>query len=71
MSHPVARFFIRRKVGDVKYKALAQHVVPLMKRWLPQRIGVQQCLNEYIRIHRFSPYITKNPSEFTHMNAFR
>jgi len=36
MRHPVARFFVRRKVGGAKFRTLAQHVVPLMKSRLPE-----------------------------------
>ena len=30
MNNPVARFFIRRKVGEAKFKTLVRHVVPLV-----------------------------------------
>jgi ferredoxin len=36
MRHPVARLFIRRKVGRAKFKTLERHVVPLMNSRLPE-----------------------------------
>ncbi len=36
MGNPVARFFIRRKVGEAKFKTLVRHVAPLMKSRLPE-----------------------------------
>ena len=36
MNNPLARFFIRQKVGPAKYKTLKNHVVPLMKSRLPE-----------------------------------
>lgn len=36
MRNPVARFFIRRKVGKAKFKTLENHVVPLMENRLPE-----------------------------------
>ncbi len=36
MGTPVARFFIRRKVGEAMFKTLVRHVVPLMKSRLPE-----------------------------------
>jgi ferredoxin len=36
MNNPIARFFIRQKVGLAKYKTIKNHVVPLMKSRLPE-----------------------------------
>jgi len=36
MRNPIARFFIRRKVGKAKFKTLENHVVPLMENRLPE-----------------------------------
>lgn len=36
MRHPVARLLVRRKVGADKFRALEQHVVPLMESRLPE-----------------------------------
>lgn len=35
MSHPVARWFVRRGAGHKKFTTLTQHVVPMMKSRLP------------------------------------
>ncbi len=36
MKNPLARYFIRRKVGKAKFHTLESHVVPLMKSRLPE-----------------------------------
>jgi ferredoxin len=36
MSNPIARIFIRHKVGASKFKTIKNHVVPLMKSRLPE-----------------------------------
>ena len=36
MGNPIARFFIRRKVGKEKFNTIKNHVVPLMKSRLPE-----------------------------------
>ncbi|MFZ6027991.1 MAG: nitroreductase family protein [Chloroflexota bacterium] len=35
VSHPVARWVVRRKVGGEKFATLTQHVVPMMEKRLP------------------------------------
>jgi nitroreductase len=48
MSNPVARHFVRRKVGEAKFKTLVQHVVPLMKSRLPElRQGTEDTITRY------------------------
>jgi len=48
MSNPVARFFIRRKIGNAKFKTVAQHVVPLMKSRLPElKQGTEDTITRY------------------------
>lgn len=45
MHHPVARWFVRRKVGRAKFKTLEHHVVPLMQSRLPElKQGVEDTL---------------------------
>ena len=45
MNNPVARFFIRRKVGKAKFKTIENHVVPLMKSRLPElKMGVEDTI---------------------------
>jgi nitroreductase/NAD-dependent dihydropyrimidine dehydrogenase PreA subunit len=36
MSHPVARLFVRRRVGAAKFGTLRRHVVPVMRSRLPE-----------------------------------
>jgi len=36
MNNPIARIFIRHKVGAAKFKTIKNHVVPLMKSRLPE-----------------------------------
>jgi nitroreductase/NAD-dependent dihydropyrimidine dehydrogenase PreA subunit len=48
MRNPVARFFIRRKVGGAKFKTLEHHVVPLMDSRLPElKQGVEDTITRY------------------------
>jgi nitroreductase len=48
LNHPVSRFFIHRKVGDAKFKILAQHVEPLMKSRLPElKQGTEDTITRY------------------------
>ncbi len=48
MSHPVGRFFVRRAVGEAKFKTLTQHVVPLMKSRLPElKQGTEDTITRY------------------------
>ena len=48
MSHPIGRFFIRRKVGTAKFKMLEHHVVPLMKSRLPElKQGTEDTITRY------------------------
>jgi nitroreductase len=48
MSNPIARFFIRRKVGKAKFKTIENHVVPLMKNRLPElKMGVEDTITRY------------------------
>lgn len=48
MRHPVARFFLRRKVGSAKFKTLEGHVVPLMASRLPElKQGVEDTITRY------------------------
>jgi len=48
MSHPIGRFFIRRKVGAAKFKTLERHVVPLMKSRLPElKQGTEDTITRY------------------------
>jgi nitroreductase len=45
MSHPVARLFVRRKVGSAKCKMLETHVIPLMNSRLPElKRGVEDTI---------------------------
>lgn len=48
MGHPVARAFIRRKIGAEKFRTLQQHVVPLMRNRLPE---LKQGLEDTITRH--------------------
>jgi nitroreductase/NAD-dependent dihydropyrimidine dehydrogenase PreA subunit len=36
VDHPIARFFVRRRVGPAKFRTLQNHVVPLMRSRLPE-----------------------------------
>jgi nitroreductase len=48
MSHPIARLFVRRRVGAAKFKTLEQHVVPLMKNRLPElKQGAEDTITRY------------------------
>ncbi len=48
MRNPIARFFIRRKVGGMKFKTLKHHVVPLMNSRLPElKQGVEDTITRY------------------------
>lgn len=48
MSHLPGRFFVRRKVGEAKFKTLTQHVVPLMKSRLPElKQGTEDTITRY------------------------
>ncbi len=48
MRHPVARFFVRRKVGAAKFRTLEQHVVPLMANRLPElKQGVEDTITRH------------------------
>jgi nitroreductase len=48
MRHPVARLFIRRKVGAATFRTLEQHVVPLMESRLPElEQGVEDTITRY------------------------
>lgn len=48
MSNPIARFFIRRKVGGVKFNIIENHVVPLMKSRLSElKMGVEDTITRY------------------------
>lgn len=48
MNNPIARLFIRQKVGSVMYKTIKNHVVPLMKSRLPElKLGVEDTLTRY------------------------
>lgn len=45
MRHPLASFFIRRKVGGAKFKTLERHVVPLMRSRLAElKEGVEDTI---------------------------
>ena len=48
MRHPLARLFIRRKVGAAKFKTLEDHVVPLMDSRLPElKEGTEDTITRY------------------------
>jgi len=48
MKNPIARCFIRRKVGGAKFKTIENHVVPLMKSRLPElKMGVEDTITRY------------------------
>jgi nitroreductase len=48
MNNPIARFFIRRKVGKAKFNTIENHVVPLMKNRLPElKMGVEDTITRY------------------------
>ncbi len=48
MRHPVARLFVRRKVGADTFRTLEQHVVPLMESRLPElKQGVEDTITRY------------------------
>jgi ferredoxin len=48
MNNPVARLFIRRKVGKAKFNTIEKHVVPLMKSRLPElKMGVEDTITRY------------------------
>lgn len=48
MRHPLARLFIRRKVGAAKFKTLEDHVVPLMDSRLPELMeGTEDTITRY------------------------
>lgn len=48
MKNPIARFFIRRKVGKAKFNTIENHVVPLMKNRLPElKKGVEDTITRY------------------------
>ena len=48
MRQPVARFFVRRKVGEAKFKTLTRHVVPLMVSRLPElKEGTEDTITRY------------------------
>jgi nitroreductase len=48
MGHPLGRFFIRRKVGETKYRTLLNHVVPLMNSRLPElKLGQEDTISRY------------------------
>ncbi len=48
MSNPIARFFIRRKVGKAKFNTIENHVVPLMKNRLPElKMGMEDTITRY------------------------
>ena len=48
MKNPIARFFIRRKVGKAKFNTIESHVVPLMKNRLPElKKGVEDTITRY------------------------
>jgi len=48
MSNPIARFFIRRKVGKAKFNTIENHVVPLMKNRLPElKMGIEDTITRY------------------------
>jgi len=45
MNNPIARLFIRQKVGSAKYKTIKNHVVPLMKSRLPElKLGAEDTI---------------------------
>ena len=48
MINPIARLFIRQKVGPAKYKTIKNHVVPLMKSRLPElKLGLEDTITRY------------------------
>ena len=48
MGNPIARFFIRRKVGAATFGTLKRHVVPLMKSRLPElKQGTEDTITRY------------------------
>lgn len=48
MHHPVARLFVRRKVGRAKFRVLEHHVVPLMESRLPElKQGIEDTITRY------------------------
>jgi nitroreductase len=48
MGNPIARFFIRCKVGKATFKTLKRHVVPLMKKRLPElKRGTEDTITRY------------------------
>ena len=48
MKNPIARIFIRRKVGKAKFNTIENHVVPLMKSRLPElKMGVEDTITRY------------------------
>lgn len=45
MNNPIARFFIRQKVGAAMYKTIKNHVIPLMKSRLPElKLGTEDTI---------------------------
>jgi nitroreductase/ferredoxin len=48
MRNPIARFFIRRKVGEAKFKTIKNHAVPLLISRLPElKLGVEDTITRY------------------------
>ena len=48
MNNPIARFFIRRKVGKAKFNTIENHVIPLMKSRLPElKMGAEDTITRY------------------------
>ncbi len=48
MSKPVPRFFIKRSLGDDKYRQVVNHVLPLMKSRLPDlKAGTEDTITRY------------------------
>jgi len=48
MRNPIARLFIRHKVGEAKFKTLKNHVIPLLKSRLPElKLGVEDTITRY------------------------
>jgi nitroreductase len=48
MNNPIARFFIRQKVGAAMYKTIKNHVIPLMKSRLPElKLGTEDTITRY------------------------
>ena len=48
MRNPIARLLIRHKVGQAKFKAIKNHVVPLMESRLPElKLGIEDTITRY------------------------